>query len=422
MSQSSWAPVRLKVLVNRPKPVGTDAVPFLPWPLAAALAGVGAAVAGWLIVAGVVLACWFTVMAMPLSDMLTFGTQLWLLALGAPAAVGTDVLTVMPLGLTFFAVWLNARLGIVAVRQAVLAHPDVTEPRGRLALAAPVVAIAMAAFVAGTAIMVVVTGRHDIWVSACVGAAVVSFIGLAWAGLRGTGLADFGTMEPRLRRVAAGALGGLLALAAVGAVVIGLAVLFGWTRIGALDAGLAPDGVGVAVLAVIAVAWWPNALAWATSWALGGGFFVGLGSSVSLSGTQLGMLPSIPMLGALPAPGVTPPAMELWMLSGVLAGCISAVCAGAWRPPAGLVGRTLTAVGAALVACAAFMGVAAVSGGDLGTLRLIGIGPDLTGLLVVAPAIMVLSAALASVILWLLPDRAPHEVVQAEGMDDAPGR
>jgi len=419
MPKNSWAPVRLKVLVSRPKPVDPDAAPFLPWPLAAALAGVGAATAGWLLVAGVMLASWFTAMALSLPGMLTFGTQVWLLALGVPAPIGSAHLTIMPLGLTCLAIWLNARLGGIAVRQAFLAHPDATSLVRRLALAGPAAGIACVAFGGSVAIMLVVLGRLDAWLPACLGAAGIALIGLAWAGVRAIASElPPGTMLTRLRRGAAGALGAVLTLTATGAVVVGLAAAFGKTRIDALDTGLAPDGVGIAVLAVIAIAWWPNALVWAASWAVGGGFSVGLGSFVSLSGTQLGMLPSIPMLGALPAPGVAPPALAVWMLSGVVAGCVAAVCA---RSSAGPVERTVTSASAALVASGVFVGAAAASRGDLGTLRLIGLGPDLPGLLVIAPAVLVLSAALLSVVMWLLPARggraseADAETVVAAG-------
>lgn len=44
----------------------------------------------------------------------------------------------------------------------------------------------------------------------------------------------------------------------------------------------------------------PNFVIWAASWLIGPGFAIGVGSSVSPVGTQLGPIPSLPILGILP--------------------------------------------------------------------------------------------------------------------------
>lgn len=60
----------------------------------------------------------------------------------------------------------------------------------------------------------------------------------------------------------------------------------------------APSGValGVAQLALV-----PNLLLWAAAWASGSNFTVGQGTTISLTHTELGPLPALPMLGALPS-------------------------------------------------------------------------------------------------------------------------
>ena len=399
----AWSPVRLRVLSPKRAPGDRDAVPFLPWPLACALAGIGAAIISWLVVAGVMLACWFSVLAMSLPDTLAFGTRLWLLALGAPASVGDLPLTVMPLGLTGLVVWLVAALGRAAARQAALARPGVTSTMGQLGLAGRAAGLTLAGFVAAVALAAFVVGRWS--ASACVGAAVVGLIGLAWAGARWIVQTRPDALPGWLRSTLAGTAGGLLALAAVGAVVAGVATVLGWSQIEALEDGLGPDSTGLVVLGLLVVAWWPNALAWAASWALGGGFAVGAGSSVSLTGTQLGLLPAIPVLGALPPEGVAPPATGLWMLSGVLAGVVAAWCAGGLRRGVRLVEQALVCGASGLLACALFVLVAAASRGDLGADHLVGLGPLVGPLLMIAPALLVLSATITAVLAWLVHAR-----------------
>src|SRR5690606_24782752 len=44
----------------------------------------------------------------------------------------------------------------------------------------------------------------------------------------------------------------------------------------------------------------PNLVVWAASWLLGPGFAIGTGSSVSPLATNLGPVPAIPVLGAVP--------------------------------------------------------------------------------------------------------------------------
>ena len=92
----------------------------------------------------------------------------------------------------------------------------------------------------------------------------------------------------------------------------------------ALHAALDPGIAGGIALLLAQLAVVPNALAWAASYALGSGFVVGAGSVVAPAGTQLGMLPGLPLLGALPAAGPGDPALLWWLASGVLAGSVAA--------------------------------------------------------------------------------------------------
>src|SRR3546814_4303619 len=60
------------------------------------------------------------------------------------------------------------------------------------------------------------------------------------------------------------------------------------------------DAVGATVVALAQLAYLPTLVVWGAAFAAGPGFAVGAGSAVSPSGTQLGVIPGIPVLGAVP--------------------------------------------------------------------------------------------------------------------------
>ena len=107
-----------------------------------------------------------------------------------------------------------------------------------------------------------------------------------------------------------------------------------------------PGGIAL-LLAQLAVV--PNALVWAASYALGSGFALGAGSVVAPAATELGMLPGLPLLGALPAAGPGSPLLLCWLASGALAGGLAATARG--PVPAGACGSTRAAWSAAWPGC-----------------------------------------------------------------------
>jgi hypothetical protein len=74
-------------------------------------------------------------------------------------------------------------------------------------------------------------------------------------------------------------------------------------QVEALHQTLQPGVAGGIALVLLQLAFAPNAIVWSASYALGSGFSVGAGSVIAPAATQLGMVPGIPLLGALPAPG-----------------------------------------------------------------------------------------------------------------------
>ncbi|NNH04494.1 cell division protein PerM, partial [Microbacterium ulmi] len=92
-------------------------------------------------------------------------------------------------------------------------------------------------------------------------------------------------------------LGGLVG---AGALVVAIAAVAGGDDVIALFEAGNVDLVGIVVVALGQLAYLPTLVVWGMSFVAGPGFAVGVGTSVSPSGTQLGVVPGIPVLGALP--------------------------------------------------------------------------------------------------------------------------
>ncbi|WP_164233087.1 cell division protein PerM [Microbacterium hydrocarbonoxydans] len=137
------------------------------------------------------------------------------------------------------------------------------------------------------------------------------------------------------------------------------------------------DVLGAVVLTLAHLAYLPTLIVWAASWLAGPGFAVGAGTAVSPAGTQLGVVPGIPLLGLLPENG------SIWMLVVVLVPVAAGAFAGwavrsrlVWEDtPLAFGPRAVIAVGIA-VATAAVAAVAGVlTSGSMGPGRLAEAGP-----------------------------------------------
>lgn len=402
---------RLRLTVTQaPQPHGgapnVDSVPFMPWPVASAVGGLVAGLSGWLLITGVALVSWFTAMAMPIPQVLRFSSQVWLLAHGGGAVIASTPISLVPLGLTLVCGVLCASTSAYAARQALLARTDPpgTAERGRLVL--QVTALVSASY-AGLAWVMALTasGSADV-AAATTGAAVLAVLGSGVGACYGLGFPAIALLPGWGVRLVRGAAGGLLGLLLAGAVVLAVALILGGSRIQAIEQALGLEAAGSFVWSVTVLMYLPNLLIWAVSWALGAGFTVGSGSLVSLQGTHLGMLPAIPVLGALPTPGVADEAMVAWMAWGVVAGAVAGVAAvRGWLGRPRVVPSVVSSLAAALICALVAVVLAALSRGDLGRLRMVELGPRLTELVVIAVPVLGFSAALAGVVTCLLDRR-----------------
>jgi hypothetical protein len=123
------------------------------------------------------------------------------------------------------------------------------------------------------------------------------------------------------------------------------------------------------------IAFIPDLVIWTASWLIGPGFAVGTGSSVSPLGTQLGPVPAIPILGALPAGqfsfgfvGLLVPVVVGFLVGAVLGPALKREVVGVQVVLAGL---GIGVVGGAILGLLAWSAAGAAGPG-----RLVDVGPN----------------------------------------------
>ncbi len=379
------------------------------WPVAATFGGLATAAVGWILVTGLVVCGWLMGEDARLSGAIELGSRLWLLACGVPVPVaGLDV-SLVPWGVTALTAAMMWRFGGYAVRRAT---DDSTGP----------FAVALVLTLAHTLpVLAVAVFLGEPWRAPGRWAAVVLVLLVcAWAGAAHRSGRAVGASWPvalrTLPRAVAGAQAVLL-LAGAGVLVAGLVT--GWDRVVGLTTALQGGTFGTVLLVLLQVALLPNALVWSGSYALGAGFSLGSGSVVAPAATSLGVLPGLPVLGALPAAGPGSTLQLWWLASGVVAGALAAWLALRSGAPRRADATTLVGGLAGVCAALVFTGLAWTTSGDLGTLRLTGLGPRLLPLLVMSTTTLGLSGILTGAVVALVrhlrrDDGAPREGDDAE--------
>lgn len=175
-------------------------------------------------------------------------------------------------------------------------------------------------------------------------------------------------------------------LAGAGALAVAVALLLRGGEIVALFEAGNLDLVGIVVVGLGQLAYVPTLVVFGMSFLAGPGFAVGAGTAVSPAGTQLGVVPGIPVLGALPE-STSPWTLMLVLVPvalGALAGWIARSRFVSARPPADasapstepIAPRLAIGAGIAVVAAAAVALLAATASGSMGPGRLAVSGPE----------------------------------------------
>lgn len=399
-----------------PEP-GLARLPYVPWAAAAVVGSAAVVLLGWVVVGALVAAAWLTAPHLAPAAVLDTVSQVWLGVHGSPVTLAGGVsLGVTPLGLSALLAVAMAAVGRAAVRQFG------AEARGGWRAVVLVTAACTGAYAVASWLVATVVGAPRQAVAVFVGALVIGCLGSAVGAARATRLDAFAGLPRWTRALPAGAAAGVAGLTLASVVTLAIAVGAHPGQILALHGGLAPDAAGAALLGVAYAAYLPNLLLWAGSYALGAGLTVGAGTLLTPWVSVLGLVPAVPIAGALPA---VPPAFGgAFLAAGPLAGAASAVVCcrrlrrlglparplrwAAWAGAAGLASGVLWAAGSW------------VARGDLGTARLVDLGPRfpelLLALLPVAGAAAVAGAALAW---WAARRPAPEDAPAPFGLDSA---
>jgi hypothetical protein len=192
-----------------------------------------------------------------------------------------------------------------------------------------------------------------------------------------------------------------------------VALYQGRERITLLASSLDADPVGGLVLILGQLAYLPNFILWAASWVVGAGFTVGDGSVISPTVTHVGLLPAVPVFGAVPTAATGQWGMVSWLLVGVAAGAVAAWTAVAPQRRARFDETALVGGLAGVIAGVALTVVAVFSRGNLGIARMVGVGPRPVELFVMACSLLGISGMAAGLVIGLVSRRS---VVAADGV------
>jgi hypothetical protein len=356
----------------------------------ALVGAVATAAASWILCAGVAVLGLLGTGPGSLGGALQSGTLFWLLSNGVGVRIGPIPVTLVPWGATAMIAFMISRFAAASARQV---HNNKASP-GLISI------VTVAAYQLPVLVGAVLWGEP--WQAPARWASVIAALVMAawWGCSRSLGATRAeapGWTLTILRAV----LAAQLVILVAGAAVLVTGLWMHLKQVEALHEALQPGVSGGIVLLLLQLTFVPNAIMWSASYALGSGFSLGAGSVVAPAATQLGMVPGIPLLGALPSPGPGDLAQLWWLAAGAVAGAIACWVLLAARPAPRFDEGGLAGGACGLLAGAVFAGFAWAASGDLGTLRLADLGPRLLPSLVMAGTTMGLSGLITGLALGL---------------------
>ncbi len=413
---------------ERPPPVPT-ARPGTPWWVPVA-AGALPASGTWLLLVLPALILWVATAHTSVGwlEALGVASAVWFLGQGAPISVGDVPVTIAPLGLWLLALVLATRsLGRLLDRTESTESAEPTEPTEPTepnesagpgtwpALLQRRVLPGFAAGYAGVAVLVWLLALagparpHPLGLLVCL---VIPVLAALWCLVRRYGddreagpVGRWLDRAPRWvpRALVSGAQGGLVLLGSGGVLlVVMLAARF--TTVTGLHAAVGAGVVGGILLTLGQLLLVPNLAVWGVAWLAGPGFQIADGSPISLVGATPGLLPLLPVLGALPSDGSWSRWLLALLLVPVLAGAVTAwlACRGiarlaSWRT------KLATSAAAAAVAALSLGLLCWVGGGAVGVDRLshVGAHPLLVGAALLGELLVGAVVFVAGAQLWI---------------------
>ncbi|MEO8828171.1 MAG: DUF6350 family protein [Lapillicoccus sp.] len=397
---------------ERPLPVPTTAPPATPWWVPVA-AGALPASGIWLLLALPALILWVVTAHTSVGwlEALGVASAVWFLGQGAPVGVGDVPVTIAPLGLWLLALVLTARSLGRLLDHTERTAPGTTWPALLLRRVLPGFAVGYAA-VAVLVWLLALAGParpHPLGLLVCL---VIPVLAASWCLVRRYAedreagpVGSWLDQAPRwlARALVPGVHGGLVLLGTgVLLLVVMLAVRF--TTVTGLHAAVGAGVVGGVLLTLGQLLLAPNLAVWGVAWLAGPGFQVAAGSPISLAGATPGLLPLLPVLGALPSDGSWSRWLLALLLVPVLGGVVTAwlACRGiarlaSWRT------KLATSVAAAAVAVAGLTLLSWLGSGAVGVDRLSDVGsrPLLVGVALLGELLVGAAAYVAGAQLWI---------------------
>lgn len=311
------------------------------------------------------------------------GASLWLLVQGAHLGSGATVIAFVPLLLGAAAVW-----GASRGASRVLATADTEDDWWADLLPRSVAGVAGRwwfgyAVAVGLACLLSLAGSLSVrWLSVAAPLVVVPGLALVVALRRlGRGADVFGPRLDRfvtpevVRRAWGPATRGFRLILGLGLITVLAAVVLRWGSVSQLQSEVGAGLLGGGLLAAAQLASLPNLALWVVGLFAGPGFSVVEGAHTSWSGSTSGLMPLVPVFGAMPEPGPWSWMAHLLVLIPVLVGAhvgrasLSSVARlSSVRTKAGV------AVTASLLVAAGVALLDGLAGGSLGAYRLADIG------------------------------------------------
>lgn len=331
--------------------------------------------------------------------------------LGIGSEAASFAVSVPPLGILLFTLLFAMRSG----RRAAVAGAWVSG-----VLSGAVVFSAMSVLVALTARSVVLLA--PVWAAVLIPAAVyiagllVGAVRRAWSegddGVvdRVHDLVDgWGDWSPVPAEALRGATVVVVALLGASAVAFAAMTALRGGEVIALFEAARVDVLGASMLTLAHLGYLPTLLVWTASWLSGPGFALGTGTAVSPAGTELGVVPGIPVLGLVPENS------SMWMLVAVLIPIACGALAGwmvrsrlVWeRTGTGIGPRAAIAVGIAAVSAGTAALAAVLASGSIGPGRLADVGPAVGPFALATGAEVLIGCAIL-----LLAPRHPDELAE----------
>ncbi|MGW0202104.1 cell division protein PerM [Nonomuraea sp. NPDC003201] len=320
--------------------------------------------------------------------------QLWLAAHHAGFAIQGGRVGLLPLGLIMLPAVLLYRAGRWMARDADLrlrlparlpknSPKEQAGARRRAQLAVVVQAgVSLAAPYALLAGLIALAASNEI-TQPFIGEALLSHFVLAFlagslatARMIGPWRVMLRLLPERVRALTVGTAVATALLLVAGLALVLVAIVLNFGQVKELSDVLSPGLVGGVLLLLLQLLYLLNAVVWASSYIAGPGFAIGAETLVAPTGVQLGTVPSLPLLGALPESGPVPGWMMAVVAVPFAAGAVAGVMVARISPSPSYEAAPLWGFLSGVVTGLVAGLLAALSGGPIGGGRLATIGPS----------------------------------------------